>query len=129
MPSIPFGLMAAVILCCNTEPVPRRSVLGDNVGIAALHQAITCPGKRCRERGVIVLEDEALQFDHHRPLGSAVALSRSKCSKELWIPECVSIANSHEHTAGEVHTVFVPELLEGQRVCNGMPTTSPETPG
>ena len=29
------------------------------------------------------------------------------------MPGCIGITNSHEHTAGEVHNVFLPELLEG----------------
>ena len=50
----------------------------------------------------------------------------SKELRKLWY---VSIADSHENTAGEVHTLFLPELSEGQLVCNGMSATSSAAPG
>ena len=42
------------------------------------------------------------------------------------MPECIRITNGHEHTAGEVHTVHLPELLESPPVLDDLPAVYPE---
>ena len=42
-------------------------------------------------------------------------------TEELWLPGCVAYTNGHEHTAGEVYTVFISELLESPLVQDDLP--------
>ena len=97
-------------------------VLSDDVGITALLQAMTCQGERDCEQGVSVARTEvpvheALQFEHHRAeyrncgqpwhhFGQAPELE-SDGTEELRVPECVRIADRHEHTAESALVKFL----------------------
>ena len=58
-------------------------------------------------------------------LGQALGLE-SGGTEELRMAGCIGTTNGHEHTAGEVHTVFLPELLEGPLVLDDLPAVYPE---
>ena len=47
-------------------------------------------------------------------------------TEELRMPGCIGITNGPEHTAGEVYTVFLSELLEGPLVLDDLPAVYPE---
>ena len=59
-----------------------------------------------------VLDDVSAGKPYRTVLGQTPGLE-SDGPEELRVSGCICITNGHEHTAGEVHTVFLPKLSGG----------------